>query len=156
TRIGKTMTAAKMVGVYGGVIAVLLMLCVAVSPESTFTVFGPRDFVRVAGTPATTTVSFTASQAALHSTLHIDNGGAQDIYARVTSAVVRLNGTPIAQPSDFSQNVRAIDTPVTLLATNTLTVELRGAPGSGFTLKIIGPGKQNTPPVADAGPHQTV
>src|SRR5262249_3106557 len=44
----------------------------------------------------------------------------------------------------------------TLSATNTLTVELRGAPGSGFTLQIMGTGKQNTLPKADAGPAQTV
>jgi len=139
TRMRTTVvTAAKRVGVYGGVIALLLMLCVAGSPESTFTVFGPQDFVRVAGKPATTTVSFPAPHPALQYTLHIDNGGSQGTFVPVTSAVVSLNGVQIAGPSDFGQNVRVIDKPVMLAATNTLTVELRSAPGSGFTLQITG------------------
>jgi hypothetical protein len=155
-RVCKPVTTAKAAVIYVGVLAALVVMYVSGSSEGTFSAFGPKDFVRTAGKPVAVTMSFTALHPTLSYTLHIDNGGTQGTFARVSSAVVTLNGIEIAGPSDFSQNVRVIEKPVKLAATNTLTVELRSAPGSGFTLQILGTGMENTPPVANAGPDQMV
>jgi hypothetical protein len=76
-------------------------------------------------------------------------------FLKVTSAVITLNGVVIIGPNEFNPHVTIIEKPVTLASSNTLTVELRGKPGSGLTLQIIGQ-TTNTPPTANAGPDQTV
>ena len=115
-------------------------------------VFGPQDYVRHPGAPVLITTNFSAqSPPASAYTLHIANGGARGQYDRVASAVVTLNGEVVAAPQDFSQRVAVIDKSVRLLDQNTLSVEVRSAPGSGFTLQLA-----NHAPLANAGPDQTV
>src|SRR6185436_9112996 len=88
-------------------------------------------------------------------TLRIDNGGSHGQFGRVSSAVVTLNGTVVVGPNDFNQQVAVIQKRVALHHANFISVELRSAPGSGFTLQI-GDGGGNAAPIADAGPDQTV
>jgi hypothetical protein len=124
-----------------------------VSLGDTFAVFGPEDFIRGTGKPVAQTRTFSVFNPQCAATLRIDNGGLHGQYARVSSAVITLNGVQVVGPSDFNQNVAVIEKPVTLASDNELVVELRSKPGSGITLQI--PCK-NAPPVADAGPDQTV
>jgi hypothetical protein len=58
---------------------------------------------------------------------------------RVSSAVIKLNGVEVARPNDFSQQVGKIVRQVTVLAQNTLEVELRGAPGGQVLVTVEPP-----------------
>src|SRR6185295_14867070 len=128
-------------------------------------VFGPEDFIRDRGRPTPTTRTFSVAHASGTATLCIVNGGvrSQDDWRPhhlffVASAEVVLNKVKVLQPRDFTPRTRHLARPVTLQGTNTLTVTLHSQPGSGLTLWVVR-GSQcagNTPPVADAGPAQTV
>ena len=117
-------------------------------------VFGPKDYVRGTGRPVIVTDTFPVANPTGSFTLHIDNGGAQGQYGRVSSAVVTLNGVVVVAPNEFNQQISVIEKPVVLISQNILSVEVRSAPGSGFTLEIFGE-VDNRPPVSDAGPDQT-
>src|SRR5436190_1010935 len=141
-----------------GLAAVLLLLVPAVSLAGTFTVFG-ETYQRGTGAPVTVTRSFSALNLSTTYTLRIDNGGLPSgQFCRVSSAVVGLNGVEVVGPSDFNRreletereregekerededrSVAVIERRVSLATTNVLTVELRGGPGCGLTLRIIG------------------
>lgn len=115
-------------------------------------VFGPKNYVRSRGAPVVVTDTFDVTTPGAFA-LRIDNGGANGQFGRVSSAVITLNGLVVVGPSDFNQQVAVIQRTVALQAHNVLSVELRSAPNSGLTLQISG---LNTPPVANAGPDQTV
>ncbi|PYP38778.1 MAG: hypothetical protein DMD48_08660, partial [Gemmatimonadetes bacterium] len=136
----------------------LLLLVPAVSLAGTFTVFG-ETYQRGTGAPVTVTRSFSALNLSTTYTLRIDNGGLPSgQFCRVSSAVVGLNGVEVVGPSDFNRreletereregekerededrSVAVIERRVSLATTNVLTVELRGGPGCGLTLRIIG------------------
>jgi RHS repeat-associated protein len=135
---------------------VILTFCVGAvgtpAPALAQAVFGPEDFVRRSENPIVETRHFPANASHGH-TLRIENGGSTGRFARVSSAVVTLNGVQVVGPNDFNQNVALIEKPVILTSDDVLTVELRGKPGGGFTLRIL---EGNAPPVASAGPDQTV
>ena len=123
-------------------------------------VFGPEDFLRSTGKPITVQRSFLVPDPSGDFTLCLDNGGQDDEYGLVSSAEVHLNGVEVVSPSDFNQTVAEVIRLVSLTIDNSLRVQLRSDPGSGFTLQIV-PGTNctlggNTAPLADAGPDQTV
>jgi RHS repeat-associated protein len=113
-------------------------------------VFGPEDFVRRPGRPILVTRRFSADPARGHS-LRIDNGGSAGQYHQAALAWVSVNGVLVAGPRAFRHTL--IQKPVTLRRHNVLVVALPGRPGSGFTLTVL---EGNEPPVARAGPDQTV
>src|SRR5438067_10279195 len=105
---------------------------------ATFTVRAPENFVREAGKPATvTTQPFTVADPAASFTLVVHNGGSNNQFRRVSSAMISVNGKQVLGPSDFNEQVNVIQKTVTLEATNTMSVELRSAPGSGITVELI-------------------
>jgi hypothetical protein len=104
----------------------------------TFVVFGPETYRYAPGKPTPQSTAFTVLNPATTYTLRIHNGGLSNEFSRVSSAVITLNGLEIAKPNDFNQNVALIEKPVTLTATNTLTVEVRAPPEGGLTLQIVG------------------
>ena len=70
---------------------------------------------------------------------------------RISSAVVSLNGIKVLNPSDFNQNVSAINRSITPLdVENTLTVSLRSAPGGVLLVQVLGEPLLDLP--ADPGP----
>jgi len=117
--------------------------------------FGAKDYIRGRGAPVVVTDTFIAARPGTAFTLRIDNGGSHGQFGRVSSAVITLNGVVVVGPSDFNQQVAVIQKRVALHHANIISVELRSAPGSGFTLQI-GDGGGNAAPIADAGPDQTV
>ena len=121
---------------------------------SAIAIFGPKDYLRAHGKPAVVTETFTLTDLLTHVTLRIDNGGRTGQYARVSSAVVTLNGVVVVAPHDFNPHVAVIEKAITLTRENVLRVEVRSKPGSGFTLQILGT-VPNHAPVAQAGPDQT-
>src|SRR5881296_1394656 len=78
----------------------------------TFTARSPEDFVRSAGAPVTVTRSFTVLDPTTSFTLLIHNGGSNNQYRRVSSALIAINGTTIAGPSDFNQELALLQKPV--------------------------------------------
>jgi hypothetical protein len=109
--------------------------------------FWIEPFIRVGGAPETSTSTFVVDSPGTNFVLKISNGAnARSVIEgqpfRVdpaTSADVYLNGVLVVGPSSFNPNVKVITVPVTLQATNTISVTLRGAPNTGFTIAI---GKQ--------------
>jgi hypothetical protein len=118
---------------------VALLLLSTAAQAGTLTVFGPRDYTRTAGQPQTVRETFTVRNPSAPYTLRLVNGGAAATFGRVTSAVVKINGVEIFGSRDFNGNTPAMmEKPLTLTATNEITVEVRGAPGSGLTISILG------------------
>lgn len=103
-----------------------------------FVAFGPESFVRGTGGPKEVTKTFTVLNPDAAYTLRVANGGADGKSERVSSGVLRLNGSDVVGSSDFSQNVAVITKAVKLAATNTLGVELRSKPGSVISVQVVG------------------
>ena len=114
-------------------VALLLGICITTASAREVTRFGPKQYTRSAGPPQTITDTFAAAPG--EGRLIIENG-AGDQGSRVRSAVVRLNGTEVFGPPDFNPHVAHLEKAVILRDTNTLAVELRGKPGTFFTLRV--------------------
>lgn len=93
------------------------------------------SFVRATGQPTPVTSTFAETQTNVPYLMTILNGGVPGA-TRVSSAVITLNGTMVAGPSQFSQQVSKITIPVTLLSQNMLSVELMSAPSSQIIILI--------------------
>src|SRR5262245_14801702 len=84
------------------------------------TIFGPKKYVRTAG-PTNEYVDTVVVPPGATSpfTMHVQNGEA-DGSNRVSSAWIYVNGSQVAAPADFNQNVFTFDRSVTLTPTTTL------------------------------------
>jgi len=112
----------------------LLLLVPFAHANVEVTLFGPAQFTRTNGKPNVFLSSFPA--VAGKGTLVVTDG---DLKAqnRISSAVISINGSQILGPSDFSQKVSEKQVSVALRDSNSLSVELRSAPGSFLTIQII-------------------
>src|SRR6185312_1427339 len=137
-----------------GRVAVVLsaILLVHVLPATTQSgssvqIFGPKEYVRTTGAPNqyTDTIAVPAWVISPYK-LHIQNGDSSGSN-RVSSATITVNGTQVAGPSDFNQNVAALDRTVTLTAQTTLHVTLASKPGSYLILNLAGSRADHTAPV---------
>lgn len=118
-----------------------LLLCVLVGSvlAGTFNAFGPKTYPRETGDPVTVVDQFSVLNPSAEFTLRIYNGGLVDgEFEKVSSSVIKLNGVQIVGPDEFNQNVSLLEKPVSLLASNELSVEVRGKPGGAITLEIVG------------------
>ena len=135
------------------ILSFILIGSLNVSWGGEVTVFGPKTYIRDKGKPTSVTSTFTAPPSFLEPFLVVKNG--DNGKNRVSSAVVLVNNHEVLGPSDFNQNVALIRKPLnSLTSANTINVELRSEPGSFITISVVG--KQNTPPVVNAGPDVTV
>jgi len=89
-------------------------------------------FERLKGKPIATTEALKAT--AGHYVLRIING--EEGEHRVESAEIQLNGQIVASSNDFRARAAVIEKQVSLNATNSITVELRGGPGSRINVII--------------------
>src|SRR5437867_2278224 len=105
--------------------AVLLVGYAGDARAGTFAAFGPRTYVR-----GSTTDTFSVPSASSTFTMRI--------AGEISSGSVRLNGQRIADSSDFSPKVALIERAVTLTASNTLVVEIKGNPSSTLIVEIVG------------------
>ena len=136
-------------------ILMVLLLALLGTPcfAGTFTAFGPQVYVRGTGTPVTVTNTFTVLNPNTQYTLRVHNGGLVDSSTdRVSSTTVTLNGVIIVAPNDLNQNVPEVDKPITLLATNQIDVQVRGAPGGTLSIDILGVDNDLPVLVATANP----
>src|SRR5258705_72767 len=89
-------------------LAILCLVAIGAIPlhAGTFTVFGPKNYVRGTGAPVTVTDTFSVLNPTTQYTLKAFNGGLQNSTTElVSSSVVTLNGVQVLGPSDFNQNV---------------------------------------------------
>ncbi len=152
--------------VYGTAIVLAVAISTALATDvlaqsGTFSVFGPEEYTRSTGKPVVVSKSFSVLDPDTTYTLRVVGHDMSGLSGkRLTSAVVRLNGKLVLAPGDFRERGRRhasppLEIPVVLLNDNLLALELRGAPGSGMTIQIIG--IDNDPPTivatADPGPN---
>src|SRR4029077_5271668 len=131
------------------IFVVLLALLGTPCVAGTFTAFGPQTYVRDTGAPVTVTNTFTVLNPNTQYTLRVHNGGLVDSSTeRVSSTTVSLNGVVIVAPNDLNQNVAEVDKPITLLVSNQIDVQVRGAPGGRIATEVFG--IDNAPPVITA------
>src|SRR5438270_2600449 len=127
----------------------LLTAGTTLARAGTFTAFGPQDYARSTGAPVTVTNTFSVHNLSTPYTLKVFNGGLHDDTTElVSSSVITVNGVTVIGPSNFSQEVTEVDVPVTLQATNTISVQVRGQPGGLLTIEIVG--VDNDPPIIHA------
>lgn len=106
-----------------------------IAASSQATVFGPKTYTRTSGRPNSFQENFTASNISSSFTLIVQNGDGGE--NRTHNARIILNGVEVVGPNDFNQSMDSIQKPVAVLESNTLTVELRSAPGSFITISIV-------------------
>ena len=92
-------------------------------------------FVRNEGKPVVIERTFDVASTEVPYLLEIINGTGGP-GTRVSSAVIRLNGEVVIDPRRFNQRVAEITEKVNLLSSNSLTVELRSAPGSQLSVIV--------------------
>jgi hypothetical protein len=100
-------------------------------PVCTWNAFGPQTFTRQTGKPQAVSANFSVLNPTTQYTLAVQSDG-------VASAVISLNGAVIFGPADFNLSVTTLQRTVSVQRDNTITVELRGKPGSSLTLTVIG------------------
>lgn len=129
--------------------ALMLWSLSATAWSGTFTVFGPQTYVRGSGSPVTVTTNFTVLNPNTQFTLRVHNGSLVDSSTDlVSSTTVTVNGVVIVAPNDLNQNIAEVDKPLTLLGSNEIDVQVRGAPGGTMTVDIVG--VDNDPPTITA------
>src|SRR5260370_18710775 len=130
-------------------ISAFLIAGASCAHAGTFTAFGPKNYVRGTGDPVTVTDTFSVLNPNTQYTLKAFNGGLQNTQTElVSSSVVTVNGVQVVGPNNFNQKVTEVDVPVTLQASNTISVQVRGKPGGTLTIQIVG--VDNDPPTIKA------
>ncbi|MEW8144030.1 MAG: Ig-like domain-containing protein, partial [Candidatus Thiodiazotropha endolucinida] len=94
-------------------------------------------FIRDKGKPKVETIQFDG-QPGSQFQLVLYNGGADNQYCRITSAVILLNDQPVFSPSDFKQKTHQLIQAVNIESTNSLSVELRSKPGCAIEINVKG------------------
>jgi hypothetical protein len=119
------------------------------SPPSNCAVslFGPQRFTRTSGPKNVYSLTFPVPTWVVSPyTLKVQNGEANGSF-RVSSATIKLNGTEVAQTSDFNQSVASLERPVTLTPTTSLEVTLASKPTSYLTISFCGANGDHQPPL---------
>jgi hypothetical protein len=100
--------------------------------------FGPKTYVRTTSAPDVHRDQFAFASRHREARLTVTNGDEAG-RGRVSSARILLNGREVFGPSDFRQQVDALDMFLPLEDQNTLEVELSGKPGGRVTVQVSQP-----------------
>ncbi len=140
--------------------AVILLLPLVIAVLSlpvaanTFTAFGPKTYRRARGAPVTVSTTFTVLNPSTQFTISASgttapgSGDNEDEAA----ALITINGQTVISPSDF-ENGRTVTKSVTLLKSNTISVEILGSAGSTMIVQITGIDTDPPVIVAKANPR---
>ncbi len=127
------------------------LITIGLASAAEVPVFGPEDFERESGRPVTELRSFTVPDPSGTFILRIHNGGVSSKPKdRVTAAIVRINGDPVALPRDFKRHIEIIEEQVLLRASNELSVLLLSGPGRKITIEILQIVNDADPPMISA------
>ena len=132
----------KQLTIFFSLIFTLLTCGNTITAQQQFPIFGPERFERTAGAPQEVVKPFSVQNPSANFTINIQNGEGK--RGRISSAVVKLNGVIVVGPNDFNKQVDLITKPVKLSEQNTLSVEVRSAPGSFLLVTLL----SDTPPVS--------
>jgi len=116
---------------------VLLIACLVGLPTAGHAAppgFGPREYVRAAGAPVTSTESFAVCRHERTFRLRVENGPGG--RPRVSSGVIVVNGVEIVRERDFNQQIASVERSVELKGDNSLAVRLAGQPGGVISVSI--------------------
>ena len=91
-------------------------------------------FIRKTGTPVEQFHTFPVSDSSRSYRLKVLNG--DSVANRSSSASIRLNGVIVIGQERFNQNVSEIETPITVMPTNTIGVRVAGAPESRLVIIV--------------------
>jgi hypothetical protein len=119
--------------IYFLLVVLISLLFTVKSFAAEVSIFGPKQYVRDNGKPVQVTDSFPG--VAGEAKLIITNGDANG-KNRVSSAIIKINGTEVITPNHFNQQIGNIEKPIQVNEQNTITVELRSKPGSYLTVEI--------------------
>lgn len=107
--------------------------------NGSFTVLTPLDHVftvvRRSGKPRTATETFKVVDSEHGRTLILVNGDAQGKH-RATSVLVTVNDQPVLKERDLNEKVARVESRLSLKQQNSISVEVRGEPGSQVTVLI--------------------
>jgi len=138
SRARPAVTAARL---FAACLLVSSALCPPAVSGGSFTVFGPAYYERGAGAPVMVNDAIAVRVPGAPYRILVYNGGLEDSeYERVSSSVIQINGGTVFGPDAFGQDVGYLEAPVDLSAANELSVELRGKPGGGVVLVLVGEG----------------
>lgn len=101
--------------------------------SSSTTIYGPRKFIRSTGKPVVVTETFSAPSATTYSLIVLNGEKGKN---RVSSGTVKINGIEILRENDFNQQVDRIERSISLQTSNSISVELKSAPGSFIAIAI--------------------
>lgn len=116
--------------------AIPALLCSAQVFAGNFTVYGAQLYERGRGTPDVVVSTFSVVNPNAPYYVELVNGPGGG--ARVSSAVIKVNGTDIITPDDISQQVTLVEKPVSLVEANEISVELRGTPLGTASIRVYG------------------
>ena len=111
------------------------------------TVYGPKKFSRGTGKPVVVPDTFSVQSVANPYHLIVLNG--ENGRNRVSSAILKINGKEILRESDFDQQVDKLERDIALQNSNSISVELRSAPGSFITVSITSESQNHSPLAQD-------
>jgi hypothetical protein len=131
---------------------VLLLVLISSHVFADASIYESSLVVRESGKPAVLQETFPAVPGGGYRVL-VRNG--VETGNPVTSAVVRLNGESVFMPGDFGRKVATIERPATLRPENSISIEVRGEPGSALAVSVQG-STVNLPPLANAGADRVV
>ncbi|MEW8525378.1 MAG: putative Ig domain-containing protein [Candidatus Thiodiazotropha endolucinida] len=112
-------------------------------------------FIRDKGTPKVETIQFDG-QPGSQFQLTLYNGGVDNQYCRITSAVILLNDQPVFSPNDFKQKTHQLTQAVDILQINSLSVELRSKPGCAIEINVEGEPPVPTLSITSTPPVDTI
>ncbi|MGZ6347880.1 MAG: Ig-like domain-containing protein [Anaerolineales bacterium] len=138
------MRRKKFFFVYSALLVTTMILWSINLVSAATTIYGPRKFTRSTGKPVVVTETFSAPSATTYNLIVLNGDKGKN---RVSSATVKVNGIEILKESDFNQQVDRIERSISLLLSNSISVELKSAPGSFITISITFE-NPNRPPVA--------
>ena len=113
------------------------ILLPALSFAGSFTAFGPETYKRGTGREVPVVKRFTVLNPGVPYLLRVHNGVSGE-FQGVQNAEIAINGTQVLGPHDFSSGGPVMEKPVTLAASNEISVRVRGTPNSGIRVEIVG------------------
>ncbi|MBW1890793.1 MAG: hypothetical protein JRI93_09770 [Deltaproteobacteria bacterium] len=142
------------------IIIFALLLAIISSSDVVFgvetTLFGPKQYIRVSGSPDSYSGTFKAIPGL--GTITVRNGrsdGEKRVEDSVSSASIKVNGTEVFGPSDFNKNTYLLSSILELYRENTLSVTLASALDSYIIIEIT---EDLSPPAVSlsADPETTI
>jgi RHS repeat-associated protein len=101
-------------------------------------VYGPREFVRINGSPNTVTDQFTVPPSVVAPFVVTVDNGAPDGTHRVSSAIIHLNGVELFTQNRIKETTATVSQTVSVQTFNELKVKITSTAGTYLTVRVTG------------------